>query len=96
MTGEIRSIPGIQREDNVAEWTTDGSALYIYRQYQRPVRIEHLNLRTGARSLVREVFPSERFGVISVDPVAMTRDASEIAFSYYQNLSSLYIVKGLR
>ena len=31
-----------------------------------------------------------------MDPVAMTRDASEIAFSYYQNLSSLYIVKGLR
>jgi eukaryotic-like serine/threonine-protein kinase len=95
-TGEIRAIPGINREDNVAEWTPDSSAIYVYRQYHRPVRIERLDLRTGARSLVREVFPSERFGVISVDPVAMTRDASEIAFSYYQNLSSLYIVKGLR
>jgi hypothetical protein len=95
-TGEIKAIPGLERDENVAEWTADSSALYVYREYQRPVRIERLNVRTGARSLVREVYPSERFGVISVDPVAMTRDASEIAFTYYQNLSSLYIVKGLR
>jgi serine/threonine protein kinase len=94
--GEIRPIPGIDRQDNVAEWTSDSSGIYVYRQYQRPVRIERLDLKTGARSMVREVYPSEKFGVISVDPVAMTRDASEIAFSYYQNLSSLYIVKGLR
>jgi len=95
-TGEIRPIPGIVREDNVAEWTPDSKALYVYGQYQRPVRIERLDLKTGTRSLVREIFPSERFGVISVDPVSMTRDASEIAFSYYQNLTSLYIVNGLR
>lgn len=95
-TGEIRAIPGLEREDNVAEWTEDSSGLYVYRQYRRPLRIERLNLRTGARSLVREIFPSERFGVISIDPVAMTRDASEIAFSYYENLTSLYIVKDLR
>jgi eukaryotic-like serine/threonine-protein kinase len=95
-TGETRPIPGVHREDNVAEWTSDSSGLYVYRQYQRPVRIEKIDLRTGTRVLVREVYPSERFGVISVDPIAMTRDASEIAFSYYQNLTSLYIVEGLR
>jgi len=33
--------------------------------------------------------------VITISPVVVTPDASEVAFSYYQNITNLYIVKGL-
>jgi hypothetical protein len=51
---------------------------------------------TGKRSLVWQVSPSETVGVINVMPLTITRDASAVAFTYFQNLSSLYRVTGLR
>jgi len=93
--GQIQAIPGIDPQDNAAEWTPDSAGIYVYRVDKRPIQIERIDINTGARTLVRSVYPSEKVGVISVKPVAMTRDASEVAFSYYQNLTSLYIVKGL-
>jgi hypothetical protein len=34
--------------------------------------------------------------VVSISPITMSHDASRFAYSYYQNLSVLYIVTGLR
>lgn len=96
VTGVIHAIPDIDQQDNVAEWTPDSSGIYVYRIDQRPVRIERINIHTGGRTLIRSLYPSEKVGVISVNPVAITRDASEVAFSYYQNVTSLVVVKGLR
>jgi eukaryotic-like serine/threonine-protein kinase len=94
--GEIRPMSGLEPQDNVAGWTTNSDGLYLYRIDRRPLQIDRVDIRTGTRTLARNVIPSEKMGVISISPVVMTADASEIAFSYYQNITSLYIVRGLR
>ena len=93
--GEIRPLPGLEPEDNVAGWTTTSDGLYLYRFDRRPLHIDHVDIRTGVRSIARNVLPSEKLGVITISPVVVTPDASEVAFSYYQNITNLYIVKGL-
>ena len=96
VNGQTRALPGLEPEDNVAGWSEDSSGLFLYRIDRRPLQVERLDIRTGARSLARTIYPSEKVGVITISPVVMTHDGSAIAFSYYQNLTSLYIVKGLR
>ncbi len=90
-----QKIPGMNADDTAAQWSEDSSALYVYRSGEVPAHIARLNLRSGQRTPVREITPSERAGVVSISPITMSRDASRFAYSYYQNLSVLYVVSGL-
>ncbi len=94
--GTAQTIPGINSDDRPAQWSEDSSALYVYRAGEVPAHLVRLDLHTGQRTPVRDINPSERAGVISISPIVMNRDASRVAYSYYQNLSVLYVVSGLR
>jgi hypothetical protein len=94
--GTAQEIPGMNPDDTAAQWSEDSSALYVFRSGEVPARIVRLDLRTGRRTPVREINPSQRAGVISIFPITMSRDGSRFAYSYYQNLSVLYVVSGLR
>jgi hypothetical protein len=95
-TGALQPIPELKPEDYVAQWTEDSKGIYVYRTDERPVRIDHVDILTGKRMPVRTVTPLEKAGITTVSPVTTTRDASEVAFSYYQNLSNLYRVTGVK
>jgi Tol biopolymer transport system component len=94
--GATQKIPGMDVADTAAQWSQDSSALYVYRTGRAPATIERLDLRTGRRTPVTEITPSEAAGVISIGPITMSRDGSRFAYSYYQNLSVLYVVSGLQ
>jgi eukaryotic-like serine/threonine-protein kinase len=95
-TGSIAPIPGIESGDTSAQWSADSSALYVYRFGAMPVRIFRLDIHTGKRTLVKELQPSTHAGVVSIAPVTMSPDAKRFAYSYYQNLSSLFVISGLK
>jgi hypothetical protein len=44
---------------------------------------------------VRELVPADLDGVVSIAPVITNVDASEFVYSYYQTLSTLYVISGL-
>jgi len=94
--GNAQKIPGMNSDDTAAQWSEDSSALYVYRSGEIPARIFLLDIRTGQRTLVREISPSERAGVISIAPITLSRNASRFAYSYYQNLSVLFVISGLK
>jgi len=81
---------------DVVQWSKDSRSLYICRSGEVPLRVYQFNLATGAQSFVRELAPPDRAGVITVAPVVTTLDASNFAYSYYQTLSVLYVISGLR
>ncbi|HWX94808.1 MAG TPA: protein kinase [Terriglobales bacterium] len=95
-TGKIEKIAGLEPGDNPAQWSQDSSALYVYRYGEVPARIFHMDIRTGKRTLVRELQSREHAGVISIAPIIMSRDASRFVYSYFQSLSTLYVISGLR
>jgi eukaryotic-like serine/threonine-protein kinase len=82
--------------DEVIRWSKDSRSLYICRNGQVPLQIERFDLATGKRTFVRELAPRDRAGVVTVAPVVMNSDASEFAYSYFQTLSVLYVISGLR
>jgi len=91
-----RSVPNVRPGYSLAQWSADGKAFYVYRGGEVPLRIERLEIATGKMKLVRELFPADLGGVVSIGPVITNLNASEFAYSYFQALSMLYIISGVK
>jgi hypothetical protein len=94
--GEPRSVPGASVSDLPAQWSADSRALYVYQSGEIPLKLYRLDVATGRKDLVKELVPDDRGGVVSIGPVVTNFAGSEFAYSYYQVLSVLYVVSGLR
>ncbi len=77
-------------------WSTDSRALYVYSAEEISVKIERFEIATGKLTELRQVTPADRAGVVRIAPMVAAPDASEFAYTYYQTLSVLYVVSGLR
>jgi len=80
----------------VMQWSADSKALYIYKPGEIPVTIYRLDIASGKITPVRDVMPANRAGVVSIGPVACDMNAKGCAYSYFQTLSGMYVVTGLR
>jgi hypothetical protein len=91
-----RSVPDMDSGFTPIQWSEDSSAIYAYRAGELPVRIYQVNMVTGKKTVLQELLPGALSGVVNVAPVVTNRSASRIAYSYYQDLSVLYVMSGLR
>ena len=94
--GAPRSVPGAHPKYEVAQWSSDSKALYIYRPDEVPLPVQRLDVATGKMKPIRTLVPADRAGVVSIAPVVTNSQASEFAYSYYQATSILYVISGLR
>src|SRR3984957_5395 len=92
----MRPVPNVESGYELAQWSADSKALYVYRNGDVPLKIQRLDIATGKMKLARELFPADLGGVVSIGPVITTLDASEFAYSYFQTLSVLYIIAGVK
>jgi len=93
--GPPHPIPATDPGYDVAQWSADSQALYVFRKGEVPLKIQRLEIATGSVKTVRELVPADSGGVVSIGPVITNVDASEFAYSYYQALSVLYVISGL-
>jgi Tol biopolymer transport system component len=93
--GPSRPVPNVEAGYALAQWSSDSKALYVYRSGDVPLKIQRLDIATGKMQLVRELFPADLGGVVSIGPVITNLNASEFAYSYFQTLSVLYIISGV-
>lgn len=97
--GAAKPIPLPQPESGYYDWvgwTADSKALYVYLDGALPMRIYRAEIATGNMTLLRDLMPADRAGVVRISSIATTPDASEFVYSYRQVLSSLYVITGLR
>ncbi|MGB3564621.1 MAG: hypothetical protein WBC09_16345, partial [Thermoanaerobaculia bacterium] len=92
--GEGVPIPGAEPRDIPIQWDAESRHIYVYRLGELPTRVYRLDLRTGERTLWRELAPADRAGVFHVDMIFMTRDGEGYAYSYRRMLSDLYLAQG--
>ncbi len=79
-----------------ANWTADSKGLLIYRPGEVPMNIYRLDVATGKMTPLRVLAPPDRTGVVSISPVVGNGEATAFAFGYYQTLSNLFVVAGLK
>jgi hypothetical protein len=93
--GDPVDVKGIEAGDIPVRWTEDGRSIYVFNRDGLPGRIHRIALDTGDRTTVREIVPVNSSGLAGINSLAMTPDASFIAYNYQRRLSDLYLIEGL-
>jgi serine/threonine protein kinase/Tol biopolymer transport system component len=94
--GDPQLIAGINQGEQPITWSADGNTLYIYQPGELPARVYRLDIKTGQRTLWKELMPSDPAGVENIGPIYMTPDARTCVFGYHRMLADLYLVEGLK
>jgi len=94
--GDPRLLPGLNPGEQPITFSTDGASLYIYQPGELPARVMRLDVRTGQRTLWKELMPTDPAGVETIGPILMTPDAKTCVFGYHRMLADLYLVEGLK
>jgi eukaryotic-like serine/threonine-protein kinase len=88
-----RPLPGLTGRDEIAAWSDDGAALFVYSSTAVPARLERVDMVSGNRTFVRELAPPDRAGVQRLAGVSLIQDGRAYAYSYWKRFSTLYEVK---
>ena len=89
-------MPGFEDSSSLAGWTPDGRLLVRKgTSTELPMRLFALDPDTGREELWREFFPADATGVNSLIAFRNAPNGA-YAYSYFRNLSSLYLVEGLK
>ena len=91
-----KEVPNLDSSYDVAQWSRDSKALFVHHSGELPLMVYRAEIATGKVTPVRQLVPAYRVGVVSISPVVTNGDASEFAYSYYQTLSVLYSISGLK
>lgn len=94
--GAPKPISGLNPGEEPITFSSDGSSLYIYQPGELPARVIRLDVRSGQRTLWKELMPSDPAGVETIGPILMTPDAKTCVFGYHRMLADLYLVEGLK
>jgi Tol biopolymer transport system component len=95
--GEPRALSGLSAGEMPINWTIDGRSLYVYRPGELPARVFIVDASTGRRTLWKEFAPRDRTGAVAgIGDVKVTPDGRSYVYSYYQFLSDLFLVDGLK
>jgi hypothetical protein len=96
LEGERGEALGTQAGDAPIRWGAGGGSLFVYRRGVLPLKVEKVDLASGARAVWRELMPPDPVGVVEVLRVLLTPDGESYAYTYTRDLSDLYLVEGLR
>ncbi len=94
--GEPRAVPGVEPDEIPLRWTADGAAIFVYRPTAPPLRVEKVDVKTGTRTLWKEIRPPDPSGVQQVGPIEISPDEKSYVYSYRRALDELYLATGLR
>jgi len=94
--GEPRAVPGLESGEVSLRWTADSASIFVYRPSGLPLRVEKVDVKTGRRTLWKELHPPDPSGVEQVGPIEITPDEASYVYSYRRALDELYLATGLR
>jgi hypothetical protein len=93
--GEPRALPFLKPDEVVLRFDSTGQGLFSAEQ-GLPVRIHHVDLATGRRTLWKEIALPDPTGVNDVRRLQITPDGKCYCYTFMRSLSRLYVVEGLR
>jgi len=94
--GEPRTLAGATREDVPIRWTSDGRSVFVQRGQDVPLRVDRIDVATGARRLWKELPPLDPAGVMVGGPIRLSADGEAYVYSYRRVLDDLMVATGAR
>jgi len=77
-------------------WSADARFLYVYQPGELPAHVYRIEIKSGQRTLWKDLMPTDPAGVENIGPILLTPDAKTCVFGYHRNLADLYLVEGLK
>jgi eukaryotic-like serine/threonine-protein kinase len=90
-----RAVRGMRPLETVLRYSPDGRALWVSAQRELPLRVDRLDLETGARSALISLMPQRQVGLLGVQVVSLADDPLANAYLTTERLSYVYEVKGM-
>jgi Tol biopolymer transport system component len=90
-------VIGSAEPGNLAlRWTPDGRAIFVQSigLDQAVARIYRVDAASGRREVWKEIRPADPVGV-TMGPAWVTPDGSAYAYTYYRDLASLFVIRGV-
>jgi serine/threonine protein kinase len=93
--GAPRPVPGIHPEESILSVSHDGRSVLVGVLGTYSVDVMRVDLASGRRELFKTIGPSDPAGTLLIG-VMFTPDGKYYAYSFFNVLSQLYLVEGLR
>jgi len=94
--GVPRTVPWLTPSDAAIRWNLDGRSLLTYQTAHVPAHVERVDLSTGHRTLVKELAPADRTGVVNVFYISFSDHEDSYAYSFTRILSRLAVAEGVK
>jgi Tol biopolymer transport system component len=94
--GDGVPVDGLDIRDDVGGWSADGRSLLVFRPGEIPARVDRLDLATGRRTVMRELAPADRAGVVSIEGISFSADETFYAYGVMRKAGNLFTVEGVR
>ena len=96
--GEAAStpVPAITSDDRLVGWSRGSEAVFVQHGYETPVRVERVDLATGARTLAATLATGSLGDPASVLVADWVDEGRYYAYNYSVSPSVLFLVSGLR
>ena len=94
--GDPRPVPGVLKDEIPTAWSSDGRSLFVYLYGGLPARVVQIDIATGQRKPLKELYPADAAGIDTISGILMTPDAKSYVYAYVRTLSDLYLVEGLK
>jgi len=88
-------VAGLNDDDDMAGWSADGRALYVYPRGELPFHVFRLDLSTGRKEPFRVVAPADTSGA-QRSYLLFTPDAKGYVYQVARPMCDLYLVEGLK
>jgi hypothetical protein len=100
-TSQVYSLTGQHLRDlsaplTVVGWSSDSRSLFVFPIKEFPIRIQRLDVATGALTPWKDVVPSEIAGALGHTYLCVNPDGDAYAYSIERMMTDLFIVDGLR
>jgi eukaryotic-like serine/threonine-protein kinase len=94
-SGAIQVVPGIEANEGVRHWSSDGKSIYVQNRgnLQSGSQVFKFDLATGKREPIKTILPADLAGYAGNDGELVSSDGSTIVFSYMRILSTLYTLE---
>ena len=69
--------------------------MFVQQPAAIPARFEAVGVETGARTLIREVSPPDRAGLVLIRAARVYDDGHAYAYSYFKTIQHLFTVTGV-
>jgi hypothetical protein len=94
--GSPQPARGLTPGDTPIGWVSDNRSVLVAVGKRVPARLEKVDLQTGARTLVREIAPPDRAGLVDLSVTDVLSDGTGYAYFATRFTSTLFVVQWVK